>query len=98
MVLKQWWGALLALGFLFCSANARADAMCGGPKRRPDPAPPAPSSSGPFAQPPVGAVAPSSGDRVAGRPPMLPVELGMLGCMVILGGAASAASRGKREE
>ena len=71
--------------------------MCGGPRRRPDPPPSAPAKSSDFATPPPqGALDASSGERVASRPPMLPVELGMLGCMVVLGGAAGAASRGKR--
>lgn len=92
----KWGGALgVALGLGLLSADARADAMCGGPKRRPDP-PPSSSSSPP---PKMGA-RDSGGEqeRVASRPPYLPVELGMFGCMVVLGGAAGVASRGKKRE
>jgi hypothetical protein len=96
------WGVLLggALAVGLLSADARADAMCGGPRRRPDPPPPQPTNSG-FATPPppLGALdQEAAGERVASRPPMLPVELGMLGCMVILGGAAGVSSRGKKGE
>lgn len=99
---KRVQGALLGMIFTmsFLTADARADAMCGGPRRRPDPPPPQPTNSG-FATPPppLGALdQEAAGERVASRPPMLPVELGMLGCMVILGGAAGVSSRGKKGE
>lgn len=88
-------GVLLGMSLL--SAEVRADAMCGGPRRRPDPPPPQPTNSN-FATPPppLGALeAPATG-RVASHQPALPIELGMLGCMVILGGAAGVSSRGKK--
>lgn len=69
--------------------------MCGGP-RRPPPAPPPSTSSSPFAKPPPQGALPASGDaRVAQIDPTSPVELGMFGGMILLGGIAGLSSRRK---
>lgn len=88
------WVVALAL----VSLDASADAMCGGPRRRPEPPPPQPSNSGFATPPPQGALDPSGDARTASRRPVMPVELGMLGGMVLLGSAAGLASRGKKKQ
>ncbi|MCS6902193.1 MAG: hypothetical protein RMJ98_05310, partial [Myxococcales bacterium] len=68
------------------------------PHRRPDPPPSQPTHSG-FATPPPPLGTFDSGaspERIASHAPLLPMELGMLGCMILLGGAAGVSSRGKK--
>lgn len=92
------WVTMMLFGVGLCAAagDARADAMCGGPRRRPDPPPPASANPGFARPPPQGALAPAGDGRLASRPPLLPVEVGMVGCMVLLGGAAGVSSRKKK--